>query len=212
MKAWSDWFPDLLPQLPGCPDPLVEHELRSACQEFFTRTRAWKVIEPPVAIAAGKTTVAIAPSDAEQELVRLDGAWLDGKRLGVEGAGAMDNAFSDDWTKHTGATLRLVQVVPGEAMLHPVPLAASVTGLALRLSVKPSEVSTGLPDDLFSKYKSALSSGALSRLMLQAGMPWASPNLGAFHSGRFESAINTATIDAARSFGTGRISSRPSWF
>jgi hypothetical protein len=209
MKAWSNWFNDLLPQLPGCPDPQIEHELLRACQDFFTRSRAWQVIQAPVAIAADQTSLAIAPADAEQELVRIEGAWLDGMRLNIFGVGDMDSAFPDDWQTHTGAISTLVQITPGTVLLYPIPVSASATGLKLRMSVKPSDTATGIPDDQYVKYRDPLASGARSRLMLQAEKKWSNPGLGALNASVFDAAINSASIAAARSFSTGRISARP---
>jgi hypothetical protein len=209
MKAWSNWFIDLLPQLPGCPDPQIEHELLRASQEFFARSRAWQVIQAPVAISANQTSLDITPSDAGQELIRVEGAWLDGTRLKVYGVGDMDHAFTDDWQTHTGSTSTLVQITPGTVLLYPVPVAASATGLKLRLSVKPSESATGIPDDQFVKYRDPLAAGARARLMLQSGKKWSNPNLGSLNAAVFDAAINSAGIAAARSFSTGRIAARP---
>jgi hypothetical protein len=212
MKAWSNWFTDLLPQLPGCPDPQIEHELRRACQDFFERSRAWQVVQAPIAISASQTTFDIAPTDAGQELVRLEAAWLDGRRLEVAGVGDMDASFADDWQAHTGSTSHLVQITPGTALLYPIPLAASVTGIKLRLSVRPSEAATGIPDDMFVKYRDALGAGARARLMLQSEKKWSDPGVGALNAAMFDAAINKASISAARSFGTGRIAARPRFF
>jgi hypothetical protein len=209
MKAWSNWFIDLLPQLPGCPDPQIEHELLRASQEFFARSRAWQVIQAPVAISANQTSLDIAPSDAGQELIRVEGAWLDGTRLKVYGVGDMDHAFTDDWQTHIGSTSTLVQITPGTVLLYPIPVAASATGLKLRLSVKPSESATGIPDDQFVKYRDPLAAGARARLMLQSGKKWSNPNLGSLNAVVFDAAVNSASIAAARSFSTGRIAARP---
>jgi len=209
MKAWSSWYADLLPQLPGCPDPLVDHELLRACQEFFDRSRAWQVVQLPIAVAANQTSIDLTPGDTGQDLVRIEGAWLDGKRIDISSPDDMDTAFPDDWQLHTGSISKLVQITPGTALLYPIPLSAAVTGLKLRLSVKPSDSATGIPDDMFVKYRDKLAAGARARLMLQAGEKWSNQNLGIMNAGIFEAAIGTANANAARSFSTGRISGRP---
>ena len=193
MKTWSTWFPDLLPQLPGCPDPLIEHELLRACQTFFTRTRAWQVVQPLVAITANQTTLDIVPSDSTQDPVRIEAAWLDGQRLAVMTAGDMDKAFTDDWQLHTGSTSTIVQITPNTLMLYPIPVAASSTGLKLRLSVKPGDTATGIPDDMYSKYKDALTDGALSRLMLQADKKWTNDQKGMIKAASFEASMGTVS-------------------
>lgn len=212
MKAWSTWLPDLMPQLPGCPIPLVEHKLRRVCQEFFSRTRAWQVVQDPLPVMSGIADVELAPDDARQGLVRVERAWLDGQRLTVTSAAELDNAYADDWLMHAGTPDRLVQITPGAAILYPAPVADALQGLKLRLSVMPSETATGIADDLFIAYKAPLASGALSHLMLQEDQPWSSPNLGAYHAGVFESAVNATKLAVARSFGAGRITSRPRFF
>ncbi len=212
MKSWSSWFPDLRPQLLDCPDPLIEHELRRACQEFFSRTRAWQVVQDLVPVSANQSQVDIDIDDSAHELVRIERAWLDGTRLNVVSASHMDMAFTDDWQIHTGSATTLVQITAGSVALYPIPISASVSGLKLRISVKPSDAATGIPDDMASSYKSALAAGALSRLMLQAGTSWANPSVGSLKAAVFYEAINAASIHAARSFGSGRIASRPKFF
>lgn len=209
MKAWSSFFADLLPQLPGCPDPLIEHELLRACQTFFEKTRAWQETQALVAVSANQTTFAIAPSDGTQELVRLEKAWLDSKPLGVVSAKFMDDEYGDDWRTHTGAVDRVVQVSPGTGIFYPIPLAASTVGLKLRLSVKPSDTATGIPDEQFAKHKDALACGALARLMAHAKKPWSDQNMAMVKAAVFEAAIGRANVDAARSFGSARVASRP---
>lgn len=209
MKAWSSFFADLLPQLPGCPDPLIEHELLRACQTFFEKTRTWQETQGLVAVSANQTTFAIAPSDSAQELVRLEKAWLDGKPLNVVSATFMDNEFGSDWQTHTGSVNRVVQIAPGTGIFYPIPLAASTLGLKLRLSVKPSDTATGIPNDQFAKHKDALACGALARLMGYAKQPWTDQNMAMVKAAVFDAAIGRANVDAARSFGRARVASRP---
>ena len=35
MATWSDLHPDVLPYVPGCPDPVLDQEIRQAAVEFF---------------------------------------------------------------------------------------------------------------------------------------------------------------------------------
>jgi hypothetical protein len=208
-KAWAAWLPDLLPQLAGCPDPLIEHELRRACQDFFERSRAWVVVQDAIAVAANQATVPLTPLDATTDVVRLEGAWLDGVQLRVRSTADMDAAFFDDWQAHTGVASTVVQIMPGTAMLYPIPLAGATTGLRLRLSVKPGDSALGIPEDLYVKYRDALAAGARARLMLQPGKPWTNEGLGVGYSGMFEAAIDRAARLVSQAYGRGRISARP---
>ena len=211
MQAWATWLPDLLPQVPGCPRAIAVHELLRAAQAFFAGSRAWQVDQSPVAVTAGQTSVTIPVADNTTELVRIEKAWLDGSRLDVKVAPTLDNLYADDWETHTGTPTDLVQVMPGTAIFYPTPIATAVTGLKVRVSVRPSEISTGLPDDLTIKFRDSIHIGAKARLMLYPGKTWTNAELGAAYGQAFSTAVARANLAATMSFGRGRVGSRPKW-
>jgi hypothetical protein len=209
MQLWASWLPDLLPQLPGCPIPIVEHELRRAAQMFFDKTRAWNVTLAALPVIAAQDTVTVAPTSVEQELVRIGQAWYDDAPLSGLTGDEMSEQFGDNWQDHTGVPKAFVEETPGVLRLYPVPVDAATVGLVARIAVKPSEASTGIPDELAVKHRTALTDGALGKLMLYVDKPWSNADFGVKHSADFMTAINSATVQAA--FGRGRIASRPSW-
>lgn len=211
MKAWSYWLPDLMPHVPGCPQVLAEHELRRAAQAFFSQTMAWRVDETPRAVFAGDAELSVAPSDSEQELVRVDAIWYDGQKLEPVAPETLDQQYVDDWQDRTGTPTNFLQVMPGVARLYPVPLADAVVGLKLRLIVTPSDTATGLPDDLAIRYRDEIQVGAKSRLMLYPGKPWTNPELAAVYGQAFNGLVNQATAAAARAYVQARLPSRVNW-
>ena len=211
MALWSAWVQDVLPKVSGCPVPVVEHEVLRAAQEFFGCSRAWRVPAADADVEAGVPEVAIASANLEQELVRVEQVWLDGKPLGPVTADALDAEFTDDWRAHTGTPSRFLQLTPGTIRLYPAPVVDSPLGLTARISVRPSDEATGIPDELRVKYRSALTSGALASLLLYPNKDWTSPDLAAVHAQRFQSAIDRANLDAAQGFGQARIAARPKW-
>lgn len=206
---WSDWFKDLLPHVPGCPNILASHELLRAAQAFLIQTRAWVWTQAAVPITAGQTIETIAVSGAQ--LVRVERAWYDDKPIDVRTTEELDTHFPDDWQSHTGTPSAIVQVTPGVVQLYPIPDAAATTGLKLRVSLKPSETATGLPHDLAVKYREEILAGAKARLMLYPNKPWSNDKMAIVSAGAFDAGVGMATLQAARSFGRGRISSRPKW-
>lgn len=211
MALWSAWFPDLLPHLPGCPNAVVQHELKRAAQEFFEKTRAWRVLLAPVAVAAGTDELDLVPTDTEQSLVRVEEAWYDNRKIDPLTADEASAEFGDDWMSHTGAPSAYVQEFPGTLRLYPIPDTDALTGLKFRVSVKPSESCTGLPDALADKFRDALADGAKGRLMLYPGKDWTNLDLGAAMKGQFESAKSAGNLQANRSFGRGRNSNKARW-
>ena len=211
MTPWSYWQPDVMPYVPGCPVLVFEHELRRAAQIFLRASRAWQVDEAPRPVTAGQAEVSIAPGNPEQELVRLEAAWYDGRPLRIQTSEQLDLERTLDWISHTGAPDSLVQMVPGVVRLYPIPLVAADTGLRLRLSVAPSDVSTGLPDDIAVRFREEMTTGVLARLMLQIGKPWTNPDRGMMYEARFNEFVGRGNVAAARSFSSGRIAANPKW-
>lgn len=211
MRLWSAWMPDLVPHLSGCAIALVEHELRRAAQAFFQGSRAWRVTLAPVAVAAGTVDIAIAPSDAETSLVRVEQCWYDGAPLDVKTAEELTTNYGDDWGAHLGTPTSYLQETSGIVRLYPIPDTPANTGLKVRASVMPSDISTGIPDDQAIAFREELATGAKARLMLYPNKPWTNAELGVAYAAAFKSATDTANVRAARSFGRGAIRSTPGW-
>lgn len=210
-RLWSAWLPDLLPQLPSCPTVLVEHELRRAAQEFFGRTRTFKVMLDPIAVLAAQEIVTVVPDDAEQELVRAEHVWYDGKEIPALTADRLSQDYGDDWPTHTGVPCAYFEDAPGSVRLYPIPTDASVTGLTCRASVRPSETATGVPDEIGTAYRKEITSGAKYLLMMYADKPWTNFDLAAKHGGDFEGAIGKHHALAATGYGKSRVTSRKTW-
>lgn len=206
---WSDWFKDLLPHVPGCPNILAAHELVRAAQVLLAKSRAWQYTQPVVPVDAAQVNETIAVTGAQ--LVRLEKAWYDGVRMDIRTTEEMDAQFSDDWTIHTGTPKALLQITPGVLQFYPIPDVAATTGLKLRLSLKPTDTASGLPHDMALRYREEILAGAKARLMVYPNKPWSNDKLAMLNAGVFDAGVGTATVEAARSFGRGRIASRPKW-
>lgn len=209
-KAWATWLPDLLPQLPDCPNIIVEHEVKRAAQTFFEKTRAWAVTLDSESVAAGDYEIVLAASSG-QEIVRVNQAWYDGVSLTPGSADYLANQTSDAWQLHQGTPTAFVQETPNVVRLYPIPVNNSTTGLVVRAAIKPSDSASGIPDELAAKYRDAIASGAKGRLMLYANKPWSNPELGMKHEGDFNATMAHANLDAATSSGRSRVSSTPRW-
>lgn len=211
MKAWSTWFPDLAPLLPGCPNPMLVHELRRAAQAFFSNTKAWRVEQLAKPVAAGTESVVVRPDSPDMELVEIDGAWYEGRRIDPTTPEVLDAQHVQGWQGHTGTPDRFLCLEPGQLRLYPIPLGDSIVGLKLRLVVSPSDASAGLPDDIGLRYRDEIKAGALSRLMLMPKKPWTDAQMGVVYGQAFGSMVDKHTEKAARAHVQARIPSRPNW-
>lgn len=209
MIKWSAWLPDILPHLPACHSVLAEHEIKRAAQEFFERSRAWSVTLERVGVGAGQPEIELAADDSGQDIVRVEKAWYDDKVIEPITVEQLDDAFNDDWTLHTGRPTKYVIQSPSVIRLYPSPDIAAASGACFRVSVRPSERSSGVPVDLGSKYRNAIVAGAKARLMMYPEKAWTRLDMAAVEMSVFNAAIDKANIDAARAHGAGRIPSRP---
>lgn len=210
MAALASLLPDIQPDVAGCPAITIRHELLRAAQDFFRRSRAWRVRTAALAVAANQASVTIVLS-AGQEPVRAEEAYLDGRHIFPATDADLSAANSGDWQSATGTPRNFMQLMPGSVRLYPVPAAAATTGLVLEVSVAPADAATTIPDDLLIEHRNVLISGALASLFLQPKRSWSDPALGAYHRDIFETAVSVANYKRARAGGAGRIASRAGW-
>ncbi len=210
-KAWSTWLPDVLPHVPGCPVLVAEHEIKRAAQIFFEKSRAWHALTALLPVTAGQATVTIALPDAGTELVRVEAGWYDGQPIGPATAQDLDET-EPDWTSQTGTPRRVVLLTPGIVRLFPIPTANATTGLQLRVSARPSESATGIPDDLAVQYREDITQGAKGRLLVYAKKPWTDVDLGAALLSSFDARAAAANVKAnVRGNANARRAARAHW-
>ncbi len=211
MREWSYFLPDVLPHVVGCPSMVAEQELKRAAQQFFEKTRAWRLTTAPVRISPNQATVTVAVGDG-LDLVRIEHGTYDGKRIAVISPDVLDDdPTMGDWRSRKGTPNNLIQSMPGVVDLYPVPLDATSTGLTFFVAVKPSDSATGLPDHLATAYRDIIVCGAKSKLMIYKDAPWANPALAASFASEFMTSMGSANFEAAKGFGRGRIAARPRW-
>jgi hypothetical protein len=209
MKSWSSWFNDLMPSLPGCGTDIATHELRRAAQEFFGRSRAWRVVLDAISVGINEAEIEILPDETQQFIVRVESSAWEGQPLAVKTVEEIESKYGGDWMDQTGTPDTITQMQHGTVRLMPSPVVAGV--LRCRVTVKPSDSASGIPDAQAYQYRDAIADGAKARLMLMPKKPWTNPELGGVASGMFEAAITSAASASARAFGRGRIEAKPSW-
>ena len=212
MKLWSSWYPDLAPHVPGCPNILMDHELRRSAQAFFEGTKAWIIDRAaPIPVLAGQAEVPNVTGDPELDLIEVRAAYYDGKRMDPVVSETLDARFSDDWSLHQGTPEHFMELQAGVLRIYPRPLADALTGIKLRMVVAPSDTATGLPDEIANRYQDAIHLGARARLMLMVGKPWSNERMGSAYATAFASLLDTAHAKAARGNVRARMRTRTKW-
>ena len=203
MKAWSAFYPDLLPEIPSAPLPIVDQWLRNAAIEFCERSKAWVVDLALIDAVANQMSYALGLA-ADTELVEIITVWFANKKITPESPRFLEQTFAD-WPAKTGTPLYYTQQDAGSILLVPAPDAAATGAIKIKAAVKPGLAATGIEDWIFSQWRQGLVAGAKAKLFAMNGTPWASPDHVAFNLALFEATIEQATDKAAN----GLVRSRP---
>lgn len=187
----SDFSRFILPEVVGCPDPLLSQAIVQTAFDFCDKTGAWDEMVDEVSIIAGESAYEL-PSQRGAMPLRVRDVWINGSRMnsGQVSSGAIGVRY-DSAAEHGSITIR------------PTPSADSA--MVLRVIYAPTMTATSLPDILLSRYEQAISAGTKARLMLMPGASWTNPQLAIAHRQMYDAAVTDARIEAAFDRANGSI-------
>ena len=206
MIVWEQFFPDLLPYVPGCAEPAAEHALRRSAQRFFSRTRVWTLWLDALSCNAGVIEYDLN-LESKSELVRLERATLAGRDIAVVAPEALP-ANWQDFPSQCGACIHssnrqsvIVLPPPGEGAL-----------LNIEASLKPANTAVGVEQRFFDSYAEVIAKGARAYLMRQPGMPYSNPAEAQLLEQEFGDAMATIAMQRNRGFSSYRPRQRGHYF
>lgn len=165
---YSDLFVYVISEVPGCPEFTAERAIRDTCIDFCNRTDAYRAEPLSLIVTPGITDYELeAPSGTEPNHVskilrkgkQLEKLTYEDAFMRVETAG--DRSPPTYYSQYNSTKL-LVGPPPSEKET-----------LRVLFSLKPSPTSTSVPDEVGLEHRETLISGALFRLQMMAGSPWA---------------------------------------
>lgn len=188
---WSSFYPELRTFAGGASEPLLELKTRQAAIEFFQRTRAWVEWLDPVISLDGLVEYDF-DIPVGSDVARVE-------RATVDGAPVVIQSYRDaphDWSR---ADLVNQGVVSRDLKTFRLGNAVAA-GLLIQVQVAltPSRTATGLPDDLFDKYKDDIVHGARSKLLEIPNTTFYQPDVAGREFALFEAAIDGNAVSAWR--------------
>jgi hypothetical protein len=198
MKTWDQFYRDVLPHVPGCPEPMADHALLRTAQQFFTTTRVNQVTFDPITIRPNLTSYDM-PLPPKVEIVRLEHALLNGREIAITTAESMpldwrttqqgieDCVFTEDRRSVTVLPLR-PSMDPGSYIL------------ILLASMRPSDKADGIDDKFFALYSEIIAGGALARLMAQPKKSYTDQGEAQILRDKFVNAMSVTSIKRWRGF------------
>lgn len=203
MKAWTQFYPDALPELPGVPLPLLDHWLRNVTIEFCERSRAY-VVELTAIDAVAEQMGYTLTLPEETALVEVVGVEFDSEPIDPKAPAALRAEYGN-WRSKIGTPKYYTQRSLDSLLLVPAPAAAVTGGIVVEAALKPSQAATGVADWVFTRWSADLVAGAKAKLMAMADKPWTNVDRVPLYSGQFEAAIASAPAAANAGF----VQSRP---
>jgi hypothetical protein len=197
MKTFDQFYPDLLPQVPGCPEPVADQALKRAAQRFCELTFAWRAKLDELQTSPGTDEYDL-PLDRNTELVRIESAKLDGQDIAV--------ATQNDVSRHRP----YVGCYDGKTLIvNPVPTAENT--IVLLCSLKPGNGALGVEDFLYDRHCALIANGAAA-LLKRLPMKTYSSADGPMQWVDFESRCASIKLQLWRGNARNTPRAEPSWF
>lgn len=195
LVPYTDWYNDVLPDVPGCPEAMALDAIRDAAIVFCERTKVHKVDLDPITLQASTpTTSFVVPASTPQTRVaRIEQALYGTTPLDFKDADWLAVNLERTWRTKTGTPQYITQDDEESFRVVPYLTAIATVDLDLFVSLKPTQASTDIEARLWREYREVIAAGALARLMLSPKKPYTNTVLAAVNNDMFEGAIARIT-------------------
>ncbi len=196
MSSYEAFFPYVLPEVIGAPEPLVINAIRNSVIEFCEKSLVLTRDHDPVTILPAIVDYDLEPP-AGYLVVKVMQAWLDNQPLDplapdfVREASVYNRLF-ESYESAPSTPRFYLQKDERTITVWELPDKTYTNGLTMRVALKPTRASTEVEDVVFEDYAETIAAGAIMRLMMSPGKAYTNMDLAAVHKGIFNQGINTA--------------------
>ncbi len=195
---YSEFFPYVLPSVPGCSSPMATDAIRTAAIDFCERSRAWTDNLTMSALANTGAYPFVPPAgSAVAEILQ---AWFNGLPIDPKTPDELRQLYTNWRTESGNEPEFYTQEDTVSVTLVPMPEAALADAIKLRVALAPAADSTGVDTRIFNKYRTDIAAGALAILLKIPGEKFYNPNLAQERQATFNAAIADANYKAAKGF------------
>lgn len=198
MKTFDLFYPDLMPNVPGCPEPVADQALKRAAIRFCELTLAWRAKLDPIETEDGTDEYDL-PLDRNVELVRIEVARIDDRDIAV--------ATQNDTCRHRDH----IGCYDGKTVIvNPTP--SSVRQIVLTCTLKPGNGATGVEDFLYDRHCALIALGAGAILMRQPLKTYSNPQQSMLDQAEFEEKCAGVKLKLWRGNARNTPRVQPSWY
>lgn len=203
MKNYDVFYPEVLPEVPGCPAPLALQAIRNTVIEFCEKSLIHQVTQDPLTLVPNITDYGLDSPSSQQRVQKIMRVWFKGSEIGPV---APDDVMTPElyaanipgYTPVKGPTQGYTQKEVGTVSFLPIPDQRYVNAITMRVALVPTRNSTTLEDFLFEQWGEFIACGAKARLMLNPGKPYTNSEAAVVNQGRYMTALNDARQRAIR--------------
>lgn len=216
MAQLSDFYPEVLADVPNCPRPVVKNAILNALVEFCKRSRFWVIDLDPVDIVAGTAEYAVT-SNVTNAVVhdlyhveafghpldstsrdQLNREWPNFTRKYT----SWNSELSSPWAEYESDQPRVFyQPSRSKIRLVGIPTVSGTGALVMSAAVFPGpSIANEIAAEIHDEYREVIGFGAKARLFVQPEKAWSAPTAVQAQYGMFEAGIADAAAKRARDF------------
>lgn len=200
---FSDLNVFIRPEVQGCPNFIIERATRDAAIEFCRRTDVY-LAEPEFVTIVGGVNEYQVTIPAGTELNHILDVFNDKTPLKPISYSDLLMRLGDENTR--GAPKYYSQRDNTDFYLAPIPSASD--SLRVLFSLKPSSAATAMPDSIGKEHREALVHGALFRLQMMSGQPFANPATAGANRDLFEREVGRTIRQVKYGFSGGALTAK----
>ncbi len=200
MANFSDFYPEVLPEVDGCPNGLALNALRNAAIEFCEKTLVYSHLHSAISAVAAQAQYPFVPP-ADTVVIKIMKTWYDEKVIYPKDQDELNTLYTD-WRNQDGTPFYYTQDDKRNVLLVPYPSALLADALVMRVTLKPSRAALTIIDEIYEEYGEAISSGAKARLMMMEGdnIAWTNRKQAGTYMTLFRETIDETKARVAKSF------------
>jgi hypothetical protein len=203
MATYDDFLTEIRVHAYAVPEPVVELYVRRAAIKFCEKTRVYQRVIQEYAFANEGRIDLSAYSTSDETFESVEAGWylnvpLDIKTSTVPNAPLNYFAAATFGTDATFADPKVIFSLPDErdvVGVWPVPKELKVDAFTLRISLKPSNTTTIIPEILLRDHNEAIVDGALSYILAIQNQPWTNGPESLIRKSSFAKAMVDARIE-----------------
>jgi hypothetical protein len=188
--TYESLLPEILPMVPGCPDTLIENNIRAAVVELCDKASVYQAELDPVTTVSGLFEYDLEPPSGTS-VRKILWATHQGKDLEPTTTTLLEQRLPK-WREDSGVPEYFIQQNSATFILAPIPSVTIVGSTIVRAVLRPTHTSTSCDNDVMNDYRDTIINGALFRLLRIPNKDWSDMKGAAVYGELFSRGVDDA--------------------